>query len=77
MVKIIIPDSANLIPANRILLPVISEVISNSANPSLISGYAHPHAIAAVRANITTQNGFLNIDVCWVDINCFVVYRDY
>ena len=63
MVKMIIPDKANLIPANRILLPVISAVISNSVNQSFISGYAQPHAIAAVSANTTTHTGLLNIEV--------------
>ena len=57
MANMINPDTVNRIPANSILLPVMSVVISNSLNPNLMSGYAHPHAMAAVSAKNTTQNG--------------------
>lgn len=55
--SIMIPEKKNLIPANSILLPVISGVMPNSANPSFMKGYAHPQRIAAVSANIETQTG--------------------
>ena len=57
MAKMINPEMVNRIPANNILLPVISVVIPNSLNPNLMSGYAHPHAMAAVSAKNTTQTG--------------------
>ena len=57
MANIINPEIVNRIPAKSILLPVISVVISNSLKPNLMSGYAHPHAIAAVNAKIITQTG--------------------
>jgi hypothetical protein len=37
----------------------MSAVMPKAPNPSLIRGKAHPQAIAAVRANTTTQTG------CW------------
>jgi hypothetical protein len=61
MASTMIPERQNRMPAKRILLPVISCVMPNSEKPSLMSGYAHPHAVAAVRANIVTHNGRLNI----------------
>ena len=53
------PEIVKRIPAKSILLPVMSVEIPNSLNPNLMSGYAHPHAMAAVNAKNTTQNG------CW------------
>jgi hypothetical protein len=44
-------------PANSILLPVMSAVMPKAPNPILISGNAQPQAIAAVRANTTTHTG--------------------
>ncbi len=51
------PDMVNLTPANSILLPVWSGVMPNSVRPSLMSGYAQPHANAAVKANTATHSG--------------------
>ena len=50
-------------PAKSILLPVMSAVMPKALKPTLISGNAQPHAIAAVRANTTTHMGRWNMDV--------------
>jgi hypothetical protein len=50
-------------PAKSILLPVMSAVMPKAMNPTLMSGNAQPHAIAAVRANITTHTGRWNRDI--------------
>ena len=51
------PAAAKRMPAKSILLPVMSAVMPKAPKPILISGNAHPHAIAAVRANTTTHAG--------------------
>jgi len=56
------PATANRMPANSILLPVMSAVMPKALNPTLISGNAHPHANAVVRANTTTHTGRWNRD---------------
>ena len=38
IVRMMMPEIKKRIPANSILLPVISAVISNSSKPSLING---------------------------------------
>ena len=61
--RTISPAAANLMPAKSILLPVMSAVMPKALNPTLMSGNAQPQAIAAVRANATTQAGRWNMDV--------------
>jgi hypothetical protein len=61
MANIIRPEIMNRIPAKSILLPVICGVMPNSSKPNLIRGYAHPHAMAAVSAKITTHSGRWNM----------------
>ena len=56
-VSIIAPERKNLMPANSILLPVISGVIANAANPNLMRGYAQPQTVAAVSAKKATHIG--------------------
>ena len=51
------PEMKKRMPAKSILLPVISVVIRNSANPSLINGYAHPHRNAAINAKNAAHKG--------------------
>jgi hypothetical protein len=50
-------------PAKSILLAVMSLAMPKALKPILMSGKAHPHAIAAVRANTVTQTGRWNIEV--------------
>jgi hypothetical protein len=57
------PATANLMPAKSILLPVMSGVMPKSLKPTLMSGNAHPQAIAAVRANTDTQTGRWNMEI--------------
>ena len=57
------PATANQMPANSILLPVMSAVIAKALKPILMSGNAQPHAMAAVRANTTTHAGLWNMEV--------------
>ena len=46
------PAAAKRMPAKSILQPVMSAVMPKALKPILMSGNAHPHAIAAVRAPI-------------------------
>ena len=57
MTSTINPEMQKRMPAKSILLPVISVVMANSPKPNLMSGYAHPQAMAAVRAKRATKNG--------------------
>jgi hypothetical protein len=57
------PATAKRMPAKSILLPVMSAVMPKALKPILMSGNAHPHAIAAVRANTVTHTGRWNIEV--------------
>ena len=54
----------NVSPRHRHeVIAVMSAVMAKALKPTLISGNAHPHAIAAVRANTTTHMGRWNMDV--------------
>ena len=66
--NMISPEIIKRMPAKSILLPVIGVVIPNSWKPNLIRGYAHPHAMAAVSAKITTHNGRWNMLLLFVSI---------
>ena len=41
----------------------MSAVIPNALKPTLMSGNAHPHAMAAVSVNTTTHAGLWNMDI--------------
>lgn len=61
--KTIRPAAAKRMPAKSIFPPVMFAVMPKALKPTMISGKAHPHAIAAVKANTTTHTGCWNMDV--------------
>ena len=64
--KTIRPAAAKRMPAKSIFPPVMFAVMPKALKPTMISGKAHPHAIAAVKANTTTHTGRWNMDAFFI-----------